>query len=164
MRWPFRRDKDTATVPQEIQEYYQSERRERTGIAWLLALGTLLVTIALAILLFFAGRWLYRTVANRDDNKPGQTTEQAAQDQPAQTSPDTNETTTPAPSPDNGAANAPAPGSQPAPAQTPATGTSNSDTSGLPNTGPGDVIGIFAVTTIAGAVAHRAIYGRRFES
>jgi hypothetical protein len=31
----------------------------------------------------------------------------------------------------------------------------------LVNTGPGDVIGLFAVTTVVGAVAHR-LYSRRF--
>jgi hypothetical protein len=31
----------------------------------------------------------------------------------------------------------------------------------LVNTGPGDIIGIFAATTIAGAVAHRLLWGRR---
>jgi uncharacterized repeat protein (TIGR01451 family) len=34
----------------------------------------------------------------------------------------------------------------------------------LPNTGAGDVIGIFASVTAAGAVAHRYFYGRRLEA
>jgi uncharacterized repeat protein (TIGR01451 family) len=33
----------------------------------------------------------------------------------------------------------------------------------LPNTGAGDVVGIFVATTIAGAVAHRYFYGRKFN-
>lgn len=159
MRWPFRRNKDTATVPQEIQEYYQSERRERTGVAWLLALGTLLATIAMAILLFFAGRWIYRTVVNRDDNT-NQTAEQAVQDQPESTAPEENKTA-PAPDSSNGTSSAPAAGSPPSPTPTPSTTTTNN---GLPNTGPGDIVGVFAVTTIAGAIAHRFIYSRRLDS
>lgn len=155
MKWPFNRNKDTASVPQEIQEYYQSERRERTGIAWLLALGTLLVTIILAILLFFAGRWLYRAITTNEDNKTGRTSEQAAQDQPAQTPPAENGAA-PAPSPGTGSSSAPAAGSPSAPAQTP-----TSASGGLPNTGPGDVIGLFTATTVTAAAAHYAVKTRR---
>lgn len=89
MKWPFSRNGDKASVPQEIQEYYQSEKRERTGVAWLLALGTLITTIALAIILFFGGRWLYRTIFDRDSNNAGRTTEQAVQDGAPQSSPET---------------------------------------------------------------------------
>lgn len=34
----------------------------------------------------------------------------------------------------------------------------------LPNTGPGDVLGIFAATTIAGAIAHRLFLSRRLSA
>ncbi len=33
----------------------------------------------------------------------------------------------------------------------------------LPNTGPGDVVGIFAATTFAGALVHRFVLGRRYR-
>ncbi len=48
--------------------------------------------------------------------------------------------------------------SKPVPPVTPATPTE------LPNTGAGDVIGIFAATTIAGALVHRFVLSRRFQS
>lgn len=54
------------SVPQEVQEYYQSERRERSGVAWLLALGTLVITLLLAVGLFFGGRWLWQKISNDD--------------------------------------------------------------------------------------------------
>jgi flagellar motor protein MotB len=59
--------KNRTNVPEEIQEYYQTERRERAGIAWLLAFGTLVVTIVLAAGIFFAGRWAYRKIAGSDN-------------------------------------------------------------------------------------------------
>ena len=64
-----RRNKDTDSLPKEVQEYYQTEKRERTGVAWLLALATLLVTFLIAAALFFGGRWLYHTIFNHDENK-----------------------------------------------------------------------------------------------
>lgn len=64
-----RNKKNTDVLPQEVREYYQTERRERTGMAWLLAIGTLLVTFIIAAALFFGGRWAYRAVFGNDDNK-----------------------------------------------------------------------------------------------
>lgn len=61
-----RRKQETDVLPAEVREYYQSERRERAGVAWLLALGTLFLTFFIAAGLFFGGRWVYRTVFNND--------------------------------------------------------------------------------------------------
>lgn len=69
-----RRNQDDPNVPQEVQSYYQAEKRERTGIAWMLALGTLVATVILAIGLYFGGRWLYRTVFGSNDSKTTQQT------------------------------------------------------------------------------------------
>lgn len=161
MRWPFRRKQNIEGVPQEIQDYYQAERRERTGIAWLLALGTLLTTIALAILLFFGGRWVYRKVANRNGN-----TSQVTQ-QPTETTSPANEAEQ-QPSGDQGATgggtsstatNTPAT----TPAPTPATQgqQSRGTSSDLPNTGPGDILAVFVLTSLIGAVAHYRLASKR---
>ena len=75
MKMPFKKSSYSNTVPSEVQNYYQSERRDRAGIAWVLALGTLMLTLILAFGLFFGGRWAYRKVANKD-NKPTQTASQ----------------------------------------------------------------------------------------
>lgn len=74
VRWPWsRQPKDKSQlpgkVPEEVEDYYQSEKRERKGVAWLLALGTLLVTVLLAAVIFFGGRWVYRTVFDNDDSQ-----------------------------------------------------------------------------------------------
>lgn len=69
----FNRKKKKDVLPQEVREYYQAERRDRTGMAWLLAIATLLVTFLIAAALFFGGRWVYRAVFDNDD-KAGKTT------------------------------------------------------------------------------------------
>lgn len=61
-----RKNKKEDVLPAEVREYYQSERREKTGVAWLLAIVTLLVTFALAAALFFGGRWLYGVLFDSD--------------------------------------------------------------------------------------------------
>ena len=64
--WPFkRRNKAQENVPQEVQEYYQAEKRERMGLAWALAFITLAVTVGVVLGLFFGGRALYRHVNNK---------------------------------------------------------------------------------------------------
>ncbi len=71
----FRRNQSTTTMPPEVAEYYQTEqRRERRGVAWLMTLLALLVTVAIVLGLFLAGRWLYRAISN--DGKPTATTTQ----------------------------------------------------------------------------------------
>lgn len=79
-------------VPEEIQDYYQTERRERTGIAWLLAFGTLIITIVLGAGIFFAGRWAYRQIAGTDEST-GTPTEivQNEEQEPASDTNDRNE-------------------------------------------------------------------------
>lgn len=136
----FRRNKTTSTkttkVPAEVQDYYEAGRRERTGIAWLLGLATLIVTILLALLLFFGGRWIYRKVTNNGDkdNKSGssQSESQKPQDQdqnqdkddtPAAGTPDTS---------DNDQSTSPTGDSSNSSNTMPATG----DSTALPRTGP----------------------------
>lgn len=174
MKWPFRRNKqDQTDVPAEIQEYYQTGRRERTGVAWLLALGTLLLTIGLATLLFFGGRWLYRTVANRGDNNNGNTsqvtqsptdttTEERQADNTGGGDTGGNNTGTSSTNTDNSGSTQ---GSQTTPSTpaTPSTPRTTTPTTGdgLPSTGPGNVVGLFAATTAVAGTAHYAINAKR---
>jgi cytoskeletal protein RodZ len=69
-----RKSSTTSNVPPEVAEYYQAERRDRTGMAWLMTLFALLLTVIIVLGLFLAGRWLYRTV--RGDDVPTVTTTQ----------------------------------------------------------------------------------------
>lgn len=79
VKWPFRRKQTEDSVPQEVQEYYQSEKRERVGIAWMLALATLVVTVLLALGILYGGRWAYRAIF--DDNEGNAPVEQGQQEQ-----------------------------------------------------------------------------------
>ncbi len=129
MVWPFRR-KRTDEVPAEIQEYYQAEKRERTGIAWLLALGTLAVTLLVATGVFYGGRWVYRKIADRG-NEPTVTTTTQPSNTQSPSQPTTQAPETPAPTPQ------PTPTPTPTPSPTPQTATPNTGPSeNLPHTGP----------------------------
>lgn len=132
----FKRNQSESTLPVEIEEYYQSERRERTGVAWLLAGGTLILTLVLAFGLYFGGKWVYQKVANRDQNETAETNSADVSDaSDAKTSDDdqtgTSSTTT-----------APAPATPPAPAPTtPTTGSAvapATPSNRIPNTGPSE--------------------------
>lgn len=169
MKWPFRRNTDISNVPAEIQEYYQTERRERTGVAWLLALGTLIITIGLATLLFFGGRWLYRTIADRDDDKTDNTSQ--VEQGPSETATDSGSSdvaqngSTPAPGNTGTSSTNTENGSTQGTQNTPPTPTPRATTpvtgDSLPDTGPGDIVGMFTATTVTAATIHYAVSSRR---
>jgi len=168
MKFPFRRNKDVSDVPTEFKEYYQTERRERTGMAWLLALGTLLITITLATLLFFGGRWLYRTVTNNNQNteqtqgNQGQVQNNPSESTPEQVSPDTGTSSTSTSTPNSPATPTEGTAGSTTPT-TPSTSTqvAGSSTNPLPNTGGGDVVALFVATTVLASVAHFSVTTRR---
>ena len=143
--WPFRRkqmreeaQQPLSTVPAEVQDYYESTRRSHTSIVWLLALGTLVVTLVLAMGIFFGGRWTYRSVTHKKNkpqaptavNKPSNTPVQPAKpDQKSGTS--STQTQTPSSPPASTTPATPAPSSQTASPSTPRTGPTE-----VPHTGP----------------------------
>jgi cytoskeletal protein RodZ len=95
------------------------------------------VAIIVAILLFFGGRWIYRTIANDSPPQPNISESQSS-----------NSSTKQAPNP--------AP-STPAPTQQPSPNTNAQNNSNLPNSGPGEVIALFiTVTTVATATYYVA--------
>lgn len=156
--WPFKRKKISPTIPTEVQDYYQSERRERVGVAWLLALATLVTTIVLAFGIFFGGRWGYRkfvkhtkpnTVAITKNNKPQSTSNSGSKNQDTTQAPKSSDQSGSTKS--NPKSNT---GSSTAPSTTPAQSRRGTNTS-LTNTGPGDTVGIFfGVSAIAGLGHH----------
>lgn len=134
-----RRKENTDVLPTEVREYYQSERRERTGLAWLLALGTLLVTFLIAAGLFFGGRWVYRTVFN-DDKKP--VAEQQKESKSAEEKSDSNKiqsTNSPSSNTGTSSTSTSTPSTSTTPSSsTPTTTTPSTQPATIPNTGPGD--------------------------
>lgn len=62
--------KQRVVLPEEVNEYYQSQRRERVSVAIILGVVALAVTLLIAAGLFFGGRFAYRKIANTDKPKP----------------------------------------------------------------------------------------------
>jgi cytoskeletal protein RodZ len=55
-----------SVIPQEIQDYSQSEHREKMGIAVLVGFISLLLTLIVLFGMFVGGRWMYRKIAGTD--------------------------------------------------------------------------------------------------
>jgi hypothetical protein len=173
--WPFNRRsaENREDVPPEVQDYYQAEKRERTGVAWMLGLATVVITILLALALFFGGRWLWRAVTGNDGNGGNDTaqvetpdgesrTDESEEEREAREAEEEREAReaeeeaqrqreTEQREAGEGAGNT---------RQTPTTGQ-NGSKENLPDTGPGGVAGIFAGTTALSAIAHYEFTRRR---
>lgn len=65
----FRRKKEII-LPEEVSEYYQSQRHERVGVAVILGIIALIVTLLIATALFFSGRFIYRKLSDNDKREP----------------------------------------------------------------------------------------------
>ncbi len=165
------RNRDQAVVPEEIQEYYQDERRERTGVAWVLAAGTLVMTILLAAGIFFGGRWAYRKIQGNDKPDTTQVAQESTENEQAPAPDPTpssdgavppNPTPTPSITPTPVPPNAP-PTPSPRPNAQPNTGDVAGTTTPLPSTGPAEVLGVFVSVTLAGYLMHRVSLRRLFS-
>ena len=67
MPWNRNRNRPVASnIPQEVEEYYQSAHKQSRGVAGLLTLATLILTLVIAVVLFFGGRWIVNKIANRN--------------------------------------------------------------------------------------------------
>lgn len=160
-KWSLKNRKADANqapqMPPELSDYYAAEKRDRRWGVWLLGLATLVVTVILAVLLFFGGRWVIRKFTSNDDvAQVTQTTQTENQDAETTDEPDTADQN------DSNDENEED--------ETPARlGSSDDDSeegvvddeaavdSGeedLPNTGPADTFAIFAAVTVLAAVAH----------
>ncbi len=90
----------------ELEDYY-SNRNNSTAKAWAMALLSLLVTVAILSILFFGGRWIYRTLTNDDitvvtttsttDDKPNTTIDVGTPADTNHSNEADHSTTTPAP-------------------------------------------------------------------
>lgn len=170
MAWPFKRKKTSVDYPAEVQDYYKFDKPERTGTAWILALVTLVVTVLVALGLFFGGRWAYRKLAGKD--QPGTTTQTAPPQVVQQPSSETGQPTTPpsseTPSAPGSGTDLPAPttpttngpSSTSTPDVTPNTGPTLSAT--IPRTGPADTVAIFIAVSALATIGHRLYTAKRF--
>jgi type IV secretory pathway VirB10-like protein len=137
----LRNNRQQSVLPDEVKQYYESEKRQRRGVAIGLALVALLVTILVAAALFFGGRFIYRQI--KGDNNRGQTssTSTTKSNTPAKSTENNGSGTTPAqPSTPPATTPAPTPAPSPTPTPTPAPAPSTTtpalgDTPALPHTG-----------------------------
>lgn len=156
----FKRNKttiDDAVMPQELQDYYEAETRERTWMAWMLGLATLVITVVIALGLFYGGRFAYRKIRGSDSKQTAVQQDNQSEDEDADEADEENEEQT---------ASAPAtsePAQTAAPTSTPNTSSTTTNTprtatpqpSTMPNTGPTDTIALFVVVSVLAYVVHR---------
>ena len=169
----FKKKQSTTTNIPELQEYYANQKKESTGKAWLLAIGSLLVTVVILVGAFFGGRWLYRKATKKD--KPVATISQTTTSSSGKASTSTTSTSTPSSTSTTTTTPTTTPTtpttSSTTTTTTPAQGVSTTQTastntaaaaattatnpSHITNTGPGNTIGLFAAVTAGAYVAHR---------
>ena len=66
MSWFRRTNRVVEDVP-ELRDYY-AQRQESHNVGWLMALGTLLITVVVALAVFMGGKWIYDRIAGNDDS------------------------------------------------------------------------------------------------
>lgn len=166
----FGKKQQKTDIP-ELQEYYASKNQESTGLAWLLAIGSLLLTAAIFIGLFLGGRWIYRSLTN-DDTPTTATTSQDGAKNVVQSdgSVNTGDTITATPAQPTETVTVPATNSNVSTAvttpATPAQGVSPSQSqqtntsavaasTSIPNSGPTSTLAVFVAVLALSAYAHR---------
>lgn len=77
----FKRRKNQTVA--ELEEYYAS-KQTRTGMAWIMAAISLLITILVVSALFFGGRWIYRSLTDKTPELTVTTTENNGTDSRAE--------------------------------------------------------------------------------
>lgn len=158
----FKRSNNNPVVLPEIEKYYDAERRERSGLTWLLAFVSVAAAALILIGIFYGGRLLYRA-ATTGKTKPvvtvqndTQTTNKkpVATTKPKTDEPATTPNPTPTPAPSESTPFTPQPSNTPNAAPVP---------SSLTNTGPEDVLPYFFLSTILGVYMYR-LHLRRKQS
>ena len=61
------RKKQEDVLPEEVEKYYQSQRKARIGTAWLLGFATLIITLIVTLALFYGARYAYRQITGSND-------------------------------------------------------------------------------------------------
>lgn len=61
-----RKQQQSSILPDEVNQYYQSQRRERTGVVFMLGILALIATLLVGLGVFFGGRYIYNKVRGND--------------------------------------------------------------------------------------------------
>jgi cytoskeletal protein RodZ len=161
--WQRKKQVQDPDLPVEVQEYYASTRKSRRGTSWLFGLLALLLTLAIAVALYFAGRFVYNQFFNDEPDAPTTVVETPPTEQPAGTTDTDNGSDqgsgseTPADLPSNEDTQIDEP-EAPATSGTSSTSTDSATTlSETPDTGPGDVVAIFVGTVIVASLAYETL-------
>lgn len=161
-----RKKKVTTNIP-ELQEYYANQRKESTGLAWLLAIGSLIATVALLIGLFWGGRWLYRRINDKKDKTVSTlvSTDSSSQDKTADEADSSSTTESSSSSSSSNSRNSAsststttvAPGVSPSQSASTNIAAEAATTTAktVTDTGAGDTVGLFVVVMVAAYFAHR---------
>ncbi|MDB5183237.1 MAG: hypothetical protein JWO47_1021 [Candidatus Saccharibacteria bacterium] len=158
----FNRKKPSPTVLPEIDKYYNAEKKERMGLAWILAVISIACVALILIGGFFGGRWVYRKVNNKKTGVATITAPASKITQQKTTSTDTPDSSPQTPSTPSSTPAQTAPVKTPtnstptpAPATTPPTVPSSvvSPTK-LANTGPGSTLAVFIISALGFAGLH----------
>lgn len=163
----FNRNKvNQAGMAPEVNEFYKAEGRERTVVAWIMAIGTLILTILVVLGLFYGGRWAVRKIKNRNNTSVAVHTEKVSStntsksesgnsetSQNTGTSGATSSTSANSTSSTSNSSATSAPASS---STTPAANSAQSNAnSRLTNTGPGDTFAIFMAVSVLAYFVHR---------
>ncbi len=62
----FRRKQQPSVLPEEVNQYYQSQRREKTGVVFFLGILALVATLLIGLGVFFGGRYLYQKIRGNE--------------------------------------------------------------------------------------------------
>lgn len=125
----IRESRQKSVLPAEVKQYYQTETRQRRGMAIGLALVALLATIAVAAALFFGGRFVYNKIQGDDKDQKKDTSQNQGAD-----SNNGEETRGQVNTPDNSQGQQTGPSQKPTPAPTtPAPGTAPNNPPAQPN-------------------------------
>ncbi len=171
----FNRNKKQSILP-EVDKYYDGTRRDRTGLAWLLAFVSIAIVTLVIIGAFLGGRWIYRELAGKNDDVSITTTDEpeapsfdgeSKPEEGAQQPPSSNEEENNNPNPEDRPTEQENPSSENRPQdQTPGQTNNQADSQSptaqapvtgddpLPSTGPADLLGIFIGVTLLSAITH----------
>jgi cytoskeletal protein RodZ len=139
--WDRFRKKDQSVLPEEVKQYYQSEQRQRAGVAVLLGIAAVVITVLVALGLFYGGRYAYRQVnksdtqtANQAEQKQTNQNQATSSDNPSSPSSDTPATSS-TPQTDSPPPSTPAPPSHPTASSPSSLGDEPAPAANMPHTG-----------------------------
>jgi len=164
----FNRKKSDNNVLPEVERYYDAEKRERAGLAWLLAIVSIAAVALVLIGAFFGGRWIYRKVSHTNEktgvsttntvegsigksentsvnnNSDNSSTKTTTPSTPSTTAP----STTPKTQPTTPAVTTPKPSTATTPSAAPTTAKN------LASTGPANTVAIFIISVLGFAALY----------